>query len=409
MVGVADPQRLALRADPKVPALTVMLGSGVLELLNTALDPVGGRCESARTSQVRYVPSKSVIAQYEARVKWENGATTTETFVTTAGVPVPESTPVLEAGDVSIAIWRFPNDPFLPGLAAATDPERVRRLLARLGTPAGKVRLRRRAYRPGRRAVIEAVTPRARIFVKVVRPDRVAALQEKHSSMSGHVPVPHSYGWSEELGLVALQAMPGKTLRKALEAGTRRLPIGPQFINLLASLPEPGTLAARIPGAIDQAPTHAKLLKAVTPELADRIDGVIEALGTVGKESPVPVHGDFHSSQVMVRGPDIIGLLDVDTTGVGERANDLAGMIGHLSTLSLASPVRRMISRYGADLIAEFDRERDPISLRLRTAAVALGLATGPFRVQEPNWPTETERRIALAEKWIESASAVAG
>jgi len=48
----------------------------------------------------------------------------------------------------------------------------------------------------------------------------------------------------------------------------------------------------------------------------------------------------------------------------------------------------------------------DPVSLRLRTAAVVLGLATGPFRVQEANWPAVTERRIALSEEWVLSAAA---
>jgi hypothetical protein len=33
-------------------------------------------------------------------------------------------------------------------------------------------------------------------------------------------------------------------------------------------------------------------------------------------------------------------------------------------------------------------------------AAVLLGLATDPFRVQQPDWPARTEERIALAEAW---------
>ena len=407
MTAVTDPERLELIADEAVPALTVILGDELPDLLNVALAPAGARCESARVSQIRYVPSKSVTAQCEAKVKWDTGATTTETLVAMSGIQVPDHIPLVEADGVSVAVWRYPNDPFLPGLAAGADPERVRNLLARLGAPADKVRLRRRAYRPGRRAVIEAMTPRARIFLKIVRPGKVAGLQEKHTAMSDHVPVPHSYGWSEELGLIALQAMPGKTMRKAIETGTRRLPTWQQMVALLDSLPEPDAKLAPISGPVAQASHHAGLLTVVAPDLTERISAVVEAVQAAPPGEVVPVHGDFHSSQVLIRGTDVIGLLDVDTAGTGQRANDLAGLLGHLATLSLMSRRRQTFNRYGADLIAGFDRETDPQGLRLRTAAVVLGLATGPFRVQQRDWPAETERRIALAEKWIESASAL--
>lgn len=404
---MTDNERLEAIADDKVPALTALLGDELPDILNVALAPAGARCESARVSQIRYVPSESVTAQCEAKVKWDSGSTTTETLVTMSGLPLPKNTPVVEAEGFSVAVWRYPNDPFLPGLAAGADPERVRRLLASLGAPADEVRLRRRAYRPARRAVIEAITPRARIFLKIVRPRNVASLQEKHTAMSDHVPVPHSYGWSEELGLIALQAMPGKTLRKAIETGTRRLPAWQQLVALLASLHEPSGDPARVSGPAAQVSRHAALLTAVAPALAERINGVAGAVQAVTAGPAAPVHGDFHSSQVIVKGTEVVGLLDVDTAGTGQRADDLAGVLGHLATLGLMSRRRKTFNRYGADLISGFDSQSDPRDLRLRTAAVVLGLATGPFRVQQPGWLAETERRVALAESWIESASAL--
>ncbi len=390
--------------DPDVPALSVLLGPSAGDILDTVLIEAGGRCESARATQVRYVPSKSVTAQYAVNVRWAHGKTTAETLVATSGIAVPAGTPLLEADDITVAVWRYPHDPFLPGLDAAADQNRVRRLLGDLGAPTDAVRLRRRAYRPGRRAVIEAVSPRARMFLKIVRPDQAAALQTKHSSMAGHVPVPHSYGWSKELGLVAMQAMPGKTLRKALESGSRRLPSGSQLVAILDSFPNPPATPSPVPGPVSRAADHARLLKAVTPDLAGRVDAVLDALQTVDDEPSTAVHGDFHASQILTKGTSVVGLIDVDTAGLGSRSDDLAGLIGHLSTLSLASSARRNIDGYGTAIIADLDRVTEPASLRLRTAAVILGLATGPFRVQEPNWPAETERRIALAERWIESS-----
>jgi hypothetical protein len=54
-----------------------------------------------------------------------------------------------------------------------------------------------------------------------------------------------------------------------------------------------------------------------------------------------------------------------------------------------------------------WDRSLDPVDLRLRTAAVVLGLASGPFRVQHPNWVDEIRARLALAEQWVQSAARV--
>jgi hypothetical protein len=38
--------------------------------------------------------------------------------------------------------------------------------------------------------------------------------------------------------------------------------------------------------------------------------------------------------------------------------------------------------------------------LRPRVAAVLVGLATGPFRVQQDRWPEGTVARLGLAEEW---------
>ncbi|MEA1902322.1 MAG: aminoglycoside phosphotransferase family protein [Actinomycetota bacterium] len=391
--------------DQAVPALGLLLGPEVADLLEAVLTEAGGQYLSARTTQVRYVPGKSVTAQYATQVRWPDGTTVTVTMVAASGIRVPEGTVQVETGEAKVALWRYPNDPFLPGLAPAADPERVGRLLSKLGAPTGTVRLRRRAYRPGRRAVIEVVSPQARVFLKVVRPDQVADLQEKHTSMAGQVPVPHSYGWSEEMGLVAIQAMPGKTLRKAIESGSSRLPTAAQLVALLDGLPAASASTSLVAGPIERATDHSRLLKSVLPDLTDRIDTLIDTFQGVDDEAAVSVHGDFHTSQVLTKGASVVGLIDVDTAGRGARANDLASMLGHVSVLSTTSAARRRASRYGASLISDFDLLTDPSDLRRRVAAMVFGYATGPFRVQQTKWATETERRIALAEQWANSAA----
>ena len=388
-------------SDPRVP-IDLLLGHGSKAILDAVLTEVGAGTSEVKPVQVRYVPERSVIVQYQADVEWADH-TSRETLVIASGVDVPDTTPQLEVDDNLVSVWRYPRDPFLPGLEAAVDPSRVRKLLADLGSPQPGTKLRRRAYRPGRRAVIEAVSPSARIFIKVVRPDRIAKIQSKHVTLAEHIPVPHSYGWSAELGLITLQAMAGKTLRSVLESGSRRLPEPEQILGLLDALPMPGDDDV-VDGPVAAASGHARLLKAIAPDLAGDIDDILGAVGAANNDAPVPVHGDFHSSQILVRGAEIVGLVDVDSAGAGMRADDLAGLLGHLATLALTSSKRKSMSGYGARLIEEFDKHTDPRSLRLRTAGVILGLATGPFRVQENVWPAATKRRIELAMQWVNSA-----
>ena len=395
-----DPTGLS---DPGVP-LDLLLSPASSELFDVVFAEVGGRVSSVRPVQVRYVPERSVVIQYRAQLAWGDHQST-ETLVAASGLNVPPSTPIVEVDQTRIAIWRYPRDPFLPGLEAASDPGRINQLLTDLGSPQSDTRLRRRAYRPARRAVIEAVSPSARIFVKVVKPDRVADIQAKHVMLAGHVPVPHSYGWSADLGLIALQAMSGKTLRRVLESGSRRLPDPGQITNLLDSLPAQTTDDNTVKGPIASASSHARLLKTIAPGSAAEVDEIVETINRTENEISTPVHGDLHSSQILVQDANIVGLVDVDTAGIGQRADDLAGLLGHLATLALTSSKRKTMTDYAAALISEFEKRTDPREIRLRTAAVILGLATGPFRMQRSAWLPATNRRIKLAKRWAGSAS----
>ena len=392
-------------ADAQVPELELLTGPDASELLGAALAAAEGTLKQLSVAQIRYVPSKSVTVQFRADVGWADGRTSREIFVAAAGIDVPDNVPIVEGDGTRVALWRYPNDPFLPGLATAGDRTAAQALLEQLGVTTDSVRLRTRAYRPGRRAVVEVKAPHARVFIKVVRPARVEALQRIHASMTDAIQIPKSLGWSSDNGIVVLQAMPGKTLRKAVESGTKRLPTAGQLASVLELIPAAETKV--VAGARQRAKEHRRLLSAVLPDEADRITELAAALSTATPiTDPVPVHGDFHASQVLVRNQAILGLIDVDTVGQGSRSHDYGNFLGHLATLGLISPARKNIHRYGAELLEIFDRTVDPRQLRLDVAGAIFGLATGPFRVFEKQWPAQTMRRVALAEEWIVSAQA---
>ena len=115
-----------------------------------------------------------------------------------------------------------------------------------------------------------------------------------------------------------------------------------------------------------------------------------------------PTHGDFHEGQVHVADGRVVGILDVDTIGPGRRADDLACLIAHLST------IQRMNAEQEARVhgllrawVPVFDERVDPVELRLRAAAVIISLATGPYRGQEPDWERETVQMVDSAEALV--------
>nr|MDT0662199.1 phosphotransferase [Micromonospora sp. DSM 115978] len=388
--------------------LDLLTGPDAGDLLRAALAGGGGRLLSWRTRQVEHQPGRRCTAAYQVRVRWAGGRTTAERMAACTGRPPPGAL-VLADGDTRVAVWRFPHDPFLPALPPADDPVAVAALLAELGLGAGPVRLTVRAYRPRRRAVLEAVGPTGRLFLKVVRPDRVADLHRRHRMLTAAgVPAPSSLGYTED-GLLVLAALPGRTMRHALRGAAVPLPSGEAVCDLLDRLPVDLLDQRRRPSWLDRAGHYARVVGAALPGEADRCDGLASALAAEAGTGPtVPVHGDLYEGQLHVLDGRISGLLDVDTAGPGDRLDDLACLLGHLSVLAQIDRARAAaINRLGGRYLACFDRRVDPADLRYRVAAVVLSLATGPHRVQENGWPATTGRRLDLAQRWLASARAV--
>ncbi len=325
--------------------------------------------------------------------------------VAAAGLTVPPDVTRVSDGKVDIALWAYPSDPFLPGVVRIAERGTLEKLVAPVGIDRIVKQPHARTYRATRRAVFEAHTPDRRLFVKVVRPGDAAALQERHAWLSGRWPTAASLGWSEALGTVVLEAVPGTTLRSALERSAAPVPSPDALIELLDRLP-PGSGLKRAKGPVHRLAARHELLAAVTPHLGERVRRLgsdIRQLCEEGEASE-PVHGDFHAAQIMVDGGDITGVVDVDTLGIGRRSDDLATALGHLSTLTTMSTDQGAIAPYLEHMQQAFERVANPVDLRARTAAAILGLASGPFRVFEQSWPEAVERRVELAERWLASA-----
>jgi hypothetical protein len=405
--------RLRALRDPALPALPTLLGSDAAELVDAVL---GGRglVRRPRPTGVTWRPGRSLTVRFDASLA-DRGQRSTVTVILTTGGALPAGATLLErdgAGGPSMTVagWRMPDDPLLPGLAVAMDRAGAARLVRAVGVTDSSVAPLLRAYRPGRRAVVELRGRQARVFVKVVRPGSIERLQAIHAALADRLPVPRSQGWSPDLGVVVLQALPGRLLRDALCEG-RDVPAGHEHEALLALVlgcVGLESLEGRSPSPIERLTDHVRLLAAIMPDESSTIESLVRAIGPETDGPRVPVHGDYYEGQVLASAGRLVGLIDVDTAGLGRPGDDPATLLGHLAVLADAvSVARRSIHRHAEAALRAFDARLDPVDLRRRTAAVVLGLATGPFRVQSRAWPVETARRIALAGRWIESADRV--
>ena len=368
-------------------------GPGAHALLRAAVG--GAEVVSARVRQVHARPGASTTATWEVRVRDAAGER-----VEVVGVRV-------RAGSGEPEVWRFPSDPDLPGLPAATDEQEVRALLDRCGVEPGPVDLRVRGYRAGRRAVVEVRTPATRLFLKVVRPAAAPALAERSRLLrAAGVPVPGVLA-TEPDGRLLLEALSGTPMRARLREGTGPVPGGAELLELLDALPPGLCHLPRRASWTDDVHVHAAVTAAALPQQSDRCrrlaDGVRAAVDDDGPSGPV--HGDLYEGQLLLTGGRVSGLLDVDTAGPGRRADDLACLLGHAHVLAQSEPGHATTTlALAGRWLAAFDRCVDPADLRARTAGVVVSLATGPHRVQAPDWQDRTLARLELAEQWLAAA-----
>jgi aminoglycoside phosphotransferase (APT) family kinase protein len=236
-----------------------------------------------------------------------------------------------------LAVWAYPADPMLPALAGATYPDRVADALAALGVVVTEPRLSVAAYRPGKRAVIRLDAAETTVFLKVVRPDRVAPIVALHAAFRAQgLPVPAVLA-SRPDGLLVLERVPG------VPAGQRVVELADdaRFVEQMVDL---GTRIARVEvtaraqsDALDHGAWHRSTLRAGLPDRATEIDGLYDEIdrrrASSASDALAVIHGDLHLEQLFVHPSEpwrVTGLLDVDTAGLGHPARDAAALVAHL-------------------------------------------------------------------------------
>jgi Phosphotransferase enzyme family len=399
---------------------TLLTSAEVQELLSAAVKHAGGSLISWRLDHVDADPRRSTTATYSAAVDWPSGRRT-ELLGASARAGGrsgnDERATIFGDGDREVAVWLYPDDPDLPGLRRAAVPNGLAALLNEhrvLDHPVtgDNIALEMISYRPRRRAVLKAVIttrnggPRT-FFVKVLRESVYAPTLQRHELLRrARFPAAVVAAATADFILV-LPQVPGRPLTQAIF--DEAMPCAAEsLIMLLDSLPSAVAALPRRPPWTGAVATYAAMIATALPALDPQLRWLVEQVssGLAGLPPGLePTHGDFHEGQLFVSNGLITGVLDIDTIGPGRRADDLACMIAHLSTMQRmtaeqAAGLSRLINLW----LQVFDTRIDPVELRLRAAGVIVSLATGPYRGQEPNWQAETVRMVESAVGLVQSS-----
>lgn len=396
----------------------LLTSPAVGDLLAAAVAHAGGTLVSWVLDHVDTNPSHSTTATYSATVDWPYGRRDELLGVSARAhgpVASDERAEIFADGDREVAVWLYPKDPDLPGLVRAAYPESMALLLTETHAVAAPVtgdgiELEMIGYRPRRRAVLRATVrdPHQTFFVKVLRPRIFGEIVQRHRLLlDAGVPAPRIAAQTPD-SLLVLRELPGRPLARAVFDDVD--PCSAEaLIAVLDAMPPAVSRLARRPPWSDAVAHYGRMVTGAVPALEPRVawlvDQVTKGLAAY-PQGDEPTHGDFHEGQVHVANGGVCGILDIDTIGPGRRADDLACLIAHLSTIQRMNPRQEArVHHLLRTWVPVFDRRVDPVELRLRAAAVIVSLATGPYRGQEPDWQHETTRMIASAQALVRQVS----
>jgi hypothetical protein len=398
MTAIAVRRSPAFAPDRDLPGSADLLASAGAERVARFLHERGLEPHRVEAAQAHYRPGR-----------WLTVCFRTAAIERTTGRPLaPIVTVDCRAGE-PVAVWAFPDDPSLPGLAAASDAATLTRKLR--PRPAA-VEVEALCYRPRRRAVLRYRLGESgrMLFGKVVTPKRARRLLSLPEALRvGPLRLALPIG-KLAAGAVVLPNVPGTSLRDLLLGGAP-LPSPEKLARLPLALhrqclPAPG---ADSPGAVRRRVDAATALGAaqvvarLLPEAACTAGRVAEAVIALAEEAEPTeewiVHGDLYENQIVVDG-DHLGLLDLDDLGPGDPLLDAANFCAHLLILGTSGgPAAARVLGYREALRSAFCRrlETDPAALAWREAYCILRLTSGPFRVLHPDWPRRMADRLTQA------------
>jgi len=362
----------------------------------------GGRRSDPRRLAVRLVnhsPGRRILVSY--RIDWQRGDY----------LPSEYFTVLLERGD-PVEMFRYPADPYLPGLAQAADPGAAHRLIGRhvLVFPGRRVRVELVRYRPRSRAVLRHRLGKVKLYVRVMRPAGMPSLLEAAQlvARSGFA-APRVAGRWDDGGVVWLSEIPGINVRQSLRQGNPPTPdMLLDGLESLWSLPR-HTTSARPFGLrgryyyARRVIRHALENHRATSALRDTtrvLDRFVDGWAPSGI-----AHNDFYDDQMIVLPDGRPALVDFEEAGPGDPMLDIGNFLAHLrwnSTFNKNPDGDPNGVYYDLFRSAALERYRwNEADLNLREAVCLFRIATNPIRRPRPGWRNKVETGLHLVNNTL--------
>jgi hypothetical protein len=416
-------------ADADLPRARALFDpSSAAVVLDRFLRPRGWDLAEVRPVQAIYRPGRSCTVRYRAHAHGPDGSRWMSVCAATRLRPLDPvpfahdfgarfglADPIVTWDDLTV--WAYPYDPVLAGLPNAAHAPTVRAASQIAGSTAFAVTPVR--YRPMQRAVLRYLVlsgggPRRVLFGKVLRDDAFERTFQAYRNLRRTRiarSLPRAVTGLENL--VTFEPMTGRDLRALLKDGSR-LPSPGRVADLMARVANAGWMGEAKPRRPSRAVRDAaSLLSQVLPERGAKIAGLAAELAERGEGTPAErtIHGDLYEAQIFVDERHRLGLIDLEDAGPGDPLLDAANFLSHLATLSVSDPraqgrplaYRALLRRAMLDALGGSEAE-----LAWRESLSMLLLATGPFRVQSPDWPRKVAARVDAAARILDRSARAA-
>lgn len=245
---------------------------------------------------------------------------------------------------VWIRLWRFPNDPYLPGLSMVGVKAALSELIRKIDSRFDIQTVKNITYRPGKRAVFRVQTNFGYFYVKVTTSSNASRIVKVHDLIGNHIKTAELIGIARD-DILFFSELKGEDFLSMANPDYGEIS---NFLveaeKSLSFLKTDTTAKRKVVANVDW---YLSILKAnVTHETFHQISLAVDRLPTVGAlRDSTFIHGDFHLGQIKFT-PSGIGILDFDNAGMGLVEEDQSTMLAS-SLFGLAANTNPQVkSRY---------------------------------------------------------------
>ena len=271
-----------------------------------------------------------------------------------------------------VRAYRYPDDPRLPGLRVAAEPEA---LAAAMGTdPGTRLRVSMLRYRPGKRATLridvrgkgESHTLIGKVYAKGEKAAAVYEETRRLSAALGDAPpviVVPAEAILPAIPMVLWRSIPGHELDSRLTSrrATELVVGAAEGLAALHAVDPVSERVRSIAAELARFDLRASNIERMSPELGGSLRAWAAALcergETVDHPTPGLVHGDCKPSQFRVSDTSM-ALLDFDHCGLADPASDVGTFLATLRQRSHASLETPFLDAYTRAAADESGRER---------------------------------------------------